>query len=249
MQPEGLSEGSRLFKAGQFDEAAQFCRALLTRDPSSPEANHLLGLICYHQGRNADARDLLMRATISSRATGRMYSNLGAVLDKLGETEQAVAAYRRALDLEPDNPWPLNNLGVLYRNAGRAGAAIEAFEQVLALKPDFADAQINLRLTYADLMPQWHFAMMNDSLRNDAYEAAIRRAVAGRRVLDIGTGAGLLALMAAAAGAESVVRREAQSIERPKSWHRISSPIGSAWSRSAQRTWSSDTISGIGPRC
>ncbi len=212
MQPERLAEASRLFKAGRFDEAAQSCRVLLAHDPSSPEANHLLGLICYNQGKNTDARDLLTRATASSRATGRMYSNLGAVLNTIGETERAVAAYRRALDLEPDNPWALNNLGVLYRNSGRAGPAVEVFKKALVLKPDFADAQINLRLTYAALVPQWHFAMMNDSLRNDAYEAAIRRAVAGKRVLDIGTGAGLLALMAAAAGAENVVSCEAQSV-------------------------------------
>src|SRR5258706_4693716 len=43
--------------------------------------------------------------------------------------------------------------------------------------------------------------MMDDSKRNETYEAAIRRAAPGKRVLDIGTGAGLLAVMAARAGA------------------------------------------------
>ena len=55
---------------------------------------------------------------------------------------------------------------------------------------------------------RWHFAMVNDHRRNDAYEAAIRTAVAragqGVRVLDIGSGSGLLGLMAARAGAEGV---------------------------------------------
>ena len=55
---------------------------------------------------------------------------------------------------------------------------------------------------------RWHFAMVNDHRRNDAYEAAIRTAVAragqGSRVLDIGSGSGLLGLMAARAGAEGV---------------------------------------------
>jgi type II protein arginine methyltransferase len=54
--------------------------------------------------------------------------------------------------------------------------------------------------------------MMDHHKRNDAYEAAIRRAVPGKRVLDIGTGAGLLALMAARAGAAKVTTCEAVSI-------------------------------------
>jgi type II protein arginine methyltransferase len=49
---------------------------------------------------------------------------------------------------------------------------------------------------------------MNDAPRNAAYDAAIRRVVPGRSVLDIGTGAGLLAMMAARAGARSVTSCE-----------------------------------------
>jgi type II protein arginine methyltransferase len=46
--------------------------------------------------------------------------------------------------------------------------------------------------------------MMNDEVRNQAYDDAIRRTARGKRVLDIGTGAGLLAMMAARADAAQV---------------------------------------------
>ena len=46
--------------------------------------------------------------------------------------------------------------------------------------------------------------MMNDQQRNDAFEAAIRRVVKDKVVLDVGSGAGLLAMMAARAGAKKV---------------------------------------------
>ncbi|RYD65081.1 MAG: hypothetical protein EOP58_08300 [Sphingomonadales bacterium] len=51
----------------------------------------------------------------------------------------------------------------------------------------------------------WHFLIPRDLGRNDAYEQALLRAIRpGSRVLEIGTGTGLLAMMAARAGATVV---------------------------------------------
>ncbi len=55
---------------------------------------------------------------------------------------------------------------------------------------------------------RWHFPMVNDERRNRTYDAAIQEATAGCRVIDIGGGTGLLAMMAARAGAKEVVTVE-----------------------------------------
>jgi len=64
-------------------------------------------------------------------------------------------------------------------------------------------------------VPSWHWAMLNDIQRNSAYRVALTSAVTqlknqGKevRVLDIGSGTGLLAMMAARAGASHVTTCE-----------------------------------------
>ena len=61
------------------------------------------------------------------------------------------------------------------------------------------------------LLSDYHFPMVNDRTRNDAFARAIQRAVAWRApslTLDIGCGTGLLAMLAARAGAQRVLAIE-----------------------------------------
>ncbi|MFC4584814.1 50S ribosomal protein L11 methyltransferase [Sphaerisporangium corydalis] len=58
-------------------------------------------------------------------------------------------------------------------------------------------------------VPRWHFAMLNDLERSDAYAVALERVLPpNAHVLDIGSGTGLLAMMVARAGAASVTTCE-----------------------------------------
>ena len=62
-------------------------------------------------------------------------------------------------------------------------------------------------------VPQWHFSMLGDEARIAAFERAIIAAVKpGDVVLDIGTGSGLLAMMAAKAGASHVYACESVAV-------------------------------------
>jgi type II protein arginine methyltransferase len=200
------------YKAGRLEPAAELLRAYLAAVPFDGAANHLLGGIYYRQGKYAPAREHLARACAAPGATAEMFNNYGAALKALGDTTGAVAAYRRALAIDPNYPDALNNLGVIYRAQGQSSQAIEILRRAAALRPELAEAQSNLRNAYNDVVPAWHFAMINDKPRNDAYQAAIARAAPGKRVLDIGTGTGLLAMMAAKAGAAGVTSCEAVAV-------------------------------------
>mmetsp|Transcript_450 Transcript_450/g.1579 ORF Transcript_450/g.1579 Transcript_450/m.1579 type:complete len:858 (-) Transcript_450:120-2693(-) len=66
-----------------------------------------------------------------------------------------------------------------------------------------------------DALPMYHYRILNDSVRNWFFLASLRSAVAAKKrakrhvtVLDIGTGSGLLSLLAVAAGATEVIACE-----------------------------------------
>lgn len=103
-------------------------------------------------------------------------------------------------------------LAVLAMRAGKANKlrALAVAREALALAPDDPEVLAIARSVLAADVPLWHFAMMRDDPRNAAYQAAVERAVQpGMRVLDIGSGSGLLAMMAARAGAAHVFTCEA----------------------------------------
>jgi len=208
MQQDHLSQAYAHFQSGNLGLAEESCRVMLGANPEHAEANHFLGAIRFRQGRFEEALAFLKRAAATPRATAEMQNHLGATLNKLGRKKEAVEAFERALTIDPNYADALNNLGVLYLEAQKADEAGSAFRQAIALNPNLLQAQANLQSTYRGVVPGWHFQMMNDRKRHEAYAAAINRAAPGKRVLDIGTGAGLLALMAARAGAASVTTCE-----------------------------------------
>ncbi|WP_010543176.1 tetratricopeptide repeat protein [Sphingomonas elodea] len=136
----------------------------------------------------------------------------GLTLHWLGRTDAAITALEQACALDPDNATAIGNLGVVLADAGRNLEALHQFRRALALDPGNLHLRHQVRRLGAGSVPFWHIPMMNDVPRNDAFEAAIKAALAergqGARVLDIGAGSGLLSLMAARAGAQQIVACE-----------------------------------------
>lgn len=77
---------------------------------------------------------------------------------------------------------------------GHTREAAHYFHRALDINDNYLLAYRNLQNLCNSLMEQWHFRMLNDSYRNEAYrEAIIKKVRQGfSSVLDIGTGTGLL---------------------------------------------------------
>jgi predicted RNA methylase len=100
-------------------------------------------------------------------------------------------------------------MGVALKDQGKLEEAIKAYNKALAIKPDYAEAHLGLNNAQKQLVPAWHLEMMNDSNRNRAYLDAIKLAVTEDDfVLEIGTGSGLLAMMAAESGSKQIITCE-----------------------------------------
>jgi hypothetical protein len=107
------------------------------------------------------------------------------------------------------HPAAMLSLARMLQKDGQSEKALAMCRAALALAPDNAQLAAKLRSFISSTVPQWHFNLVKDHVRNAAYDAALRRAVTPTsRVLEIGTGTGLLAMMAARAGAAAVVTCE-----------------------------------------
>jgi SAM-dependent methyltransferase len=93
---------------------------------------------------------------------------------------------------------------------GQRGRALDLITRALALEPDDGEVRALATELLSDGVHSWHFSIVHDQARNKAYDAALRNAIfPGCTVLEIGTGTGLLAMMAARAGAARVITCEA----------------------------------------
>lgn len=196
-------------QAGEYEAAVNLITQALEIKPNYADAHYNLGNVLDNQGRFEEAIDCYRRAIEVDPRYIDAYYNLGTALKDQGELEEAIAAYRRALEIKPDFGNALANLGTALLDQGRLDEAIACLRRALEIMPDCVEVDHNLRKALGRQIPSWHFPMLADTGRNGAYQRAIKKAVTGSsRVLDIGTGSGLLAMMAAKAGAAEVTACE-----------------------------------------
>ena len=79
------------------------------------------------------------------------YNGLGKVYRSLARYPEAIAAYQKALDLDPNYAVAYNNRGLTYRDLGQHQAALADFGRAIDLNLDSAAAYNNRGTTYSAL--------------------------------------------------------------------------------------------------
>ncbi|HWE04748.1 MAG TPA: tetratricopeptide repeat protein [Tepidisphaeraceae bacterium] len=166
-------------QAGRLPEAEQICRHVLAHEPAHPDATRCLGAI-------ADA-----------------YMNRGIALAHKGQIDESIAAFRRVINLRPNQAEGYANLGAALKQRGEVDEAIAANRHAIALYPGSPEILSNLATALKDkgeldeaikvleqaifLRPNWPQALNNlGTILKDKGEIekaidAFRRAVGLRR--------------------------------------------------------------------
>jgi type II protein arginine methyltransferase len=174
------------------------------------EALTLLGQSLAAMGDLPSAGHYLNRAVELDPGRARPYLHLGEVNNRIGRTREALRCFRRAVQLEPGDVDILNTCAVALWGIGQFDEANRLLQRALEIEPENPFTRRNRQLLQSRLVDRWHFAMVNDVVRNRQFEAVLERSVRPDSVvLDIGAGSGLLSLMAVRAGAKQVIACEA----------------------------------------
>jgi len=157
------------------------------------------------------ANELLLKSLKVGRPPLTRYLKVSEGLCEVERYHEALEVLQRAERSFPRALELLRALGAVHAALGDKMRAIQAYSAVCALKPSDQDALSRVDRLLSAKVPTWHFPMMNDLPRNEAFRAAIEaRMSATTKVLDIGCGSGLLSLIAARAGAEAVYACESE---------------------------------------
>src|SRR4051812_20512516 len=89
--------------------------------------------------RNIGVRIALLRSRIERNpANAALFQALGKAYLKIGSFEEAESAYRRSLELAPDDPWTRLFLGNVFYARRQYREALSEFERTRELAPHIA---------------------------------------------------------------------------------------------------------------
>jgi predicted O-linked N-acetylglucosamine transferase (SPINDLY family) len=129
--------------AGKPSEALQLCRNVLEQAPEHRAALEILWDSSFDAGSPGSAIDPLVRA-IRIREDARLQYMLGCALEAQGKALDAVASFRRAIELEPGFAKAHNNLGCALEAAGSLEEAAGSYAAAAGLDGALAQARYNL---------------------------------------------------------------------------------------------------------
>ncbi len=97
-----------------------------------------------------EAARYFRKAIALDAGSGHAWDNLASVLAEKGEFREALTAYLKSIELEPDVAAAHYNLAAFLTARGLEMAEAE-LRETLALDPELPDAQLSLGLVYADM--------------------------------------------------------------------------------------------------
>jgi tetratricopeptide (TPR) repeat protein len=165
---DDLWKASKLAEQGEYDGAWKIVNEALYEDPNRTPALVLASFIAEKEGHFGQAYAFAKRVTQIAPTEGAGWINLGRCCDWMWRTDEADSAFRKALDVVPDEKSKALvylNLSSIWAQQGKFAKAKDFAEKSLALNPDSTKAKHNLG------MCQLAFGQWQDGWKN--YSASV----------------------------------------------------------------------------
>lgn len=140
---EAIVKAVTLFRDGELDQAEQILSSILRDSPNNVNAMRYLAAV-YWQGKKKieDAEALVRQATAQAPDYTGAWMLMGALLVDRAKYLDAIAAYKKATELEADNAEAWAGLAGAYSVAMYPGESADAFAKAIALQPKAPGVQM-----------------------------------------------------------------------------------------------------------
>jgi Flp pilus assembly protein TadD len=135
--------GFALFQEGKSQEATVELEKALAVDPKHWKAHNNLALAAIDLGE-LELAEAHYRESLAIQPQAPIYNDLGFVLERMGLDEDAVAAYRKSLELDPRSSVAHYNLGMFLARSGEQAAAETHLRAAIEADPQNALAHKGL---------------------------------------------------------------------------------------------------------
>lgn len=140
----GLTYAAALQMTGRNDQSLAVMQQVAIAHPKDRDVLAAYGKALAAAGNLEKALETVRRAQTPDYPDWRLYSAEGAILDQLGQSAAARVLYRKALDIQPNEPSVISNLGMSYLLANDLASAETYLRQAVA-RPG-ADSRIRQNL-------------------------------------------------------------------------------------------------------
>ena len=129
--------GFVMARLGKSETALADYQKALALDPSCASAHFNLAVAFVQAGKFGEAESHYRKA-LPGRPTAETHNGLGYVLSRQDQTDEAVAEFRKAIDIDPTFTPAYNNLAEALVRQGKLEEAEDYYKRSLAEKPSAA---------------------------------------------------------------------------------------------------------------
>lgn len=145
-----LETANDLLSTGQWRSAVDLYSQLACLCPDKPDVHHVHGLALEQIGSHDAALDCIGRAISLNTQHYVYHRSRGDVLQAAGRLEEAIKAYRQALNLCPDDVETMINMGNAWHRLNFPDNARHWFQKVLSIEASNVKAINNIGKTFFD---------------------------------------------------------------------------------------------------